>query len=346
MALREAILDEAKKHLRYIRTSGEHNIGGPCPFHKSGEERRPSFYINLNNGLFYCHSCGVKGTFAQFLKLLGASAAKIDLILELSREERPKQPAKITNLKGQFFLKESLLGVFDFCPTRLVNDGFDPKLLRKLDVGFDKEAMRITFPIRDMFGNLVGISGRTVTDEFPRYKVYKASDLRRFVSPEDAHYINNYDIKNHTFLWNMHNVFPSIFYGKLDTLIVVEGYKACIWLLQQGIDNTVALQGSRMSRAQEATINKTDCKIFILLDNNKAGKEGTLDTGSRLLRLGHEVFVCSYPDELGTGAQPDNLDQDEILASLDAAQPFVQWRQQWNTHQIADYPSLNESMDT
>lgn len=84
MALADVIQESAQKYLRFVKPSGNNNIGGPCPFHKDGQEKTPSFYINLQNGLYFCHACGEKGTFAQFLKAMGESAQKIDLIIELS----------------------------------------------------------------------------------------------------------------------------------------------------------------------------------------------------------------------------------------------------------------------
>ena len=335
MSLCDVVLQAATKHLRFVKPSGNDNIGGPCPFHKGGEEAHPSFFINLNTGLFFCHACGEKGTFPQFLRKLGESAQKIDLALELSKQAEVKKPVKPTDLGGQHFLKESLLGIFDYCPIGLVKDGFDEDLLHKLDVGFDKEYERITFPIRNVYGRLVGFNGRSVTGEFPRYKVYKKQDLLRFADTSDSESVaqyKDYDIKNHHFLWNMHNVYPLLFYGKLDTLIIVEGYKACIWLLQQGLDNTVALQGSRMSAVQEATVYKCSKNVFMFLDNNKAGKEGTLDTGKRLVCKGFNVWVCSYPEEMEESAQPDNLTKEELIASLDAALPFNKWRNRYGIH--------------
>ena len=329
MALSDVILEAAQKHLRFIKPSGNFNIGGPCPFHKSGQEKTPSFYINLQNGLYYCHACGEKGTFAQFLKAMGESVAKIDLILQLSREAKAKAPPRTVDFSGQHFLKESLLGIFDYCPIKLVDDGFDEALLQKMDIGFDKEYERITFPIRDIYGNLVGISGRTVTNAFPRYKVYKKEDLMRFASddPIERSKYEQYEIKNHQFLWNMHNVYPKLFYTDLDTVILVEGYKACLWMLQNGFDNTVALQGSRMSPIQEAALTKHDGWVIIFLDNNKAGKEGSADTGDRLLARGQRVLVCSYPDEYEDNAQPDNLNKDEIQNCLDTALPTNVWKE-------------------
>lgn len=329
MAMSDVVLEAAQKYLRFIKPSGNLNIGGPCPFHKSGMEKTPSFYINLNNGLYYCHACGEKGTFAQFLKAMGESSAKVDLILQLSREARIKAPPKTYDLHGKHFLKESLLGVFDYCPIKLVEDGFDEALLQKMDIGFDKEYERITFPIRDTYGDLVGISGRTVTGAFPRYKVYKKEDLIRFASDdpiERAKYAQ-YEIKNHHFLWNMCNVYPKLFYTDLDAVILVEGYKACLWMLQQGFDNTVALQGSRMSIVQEATLAKHDGWVIIFLDNNKAGKEGSADAGDRLIARGQRVLVCNYPEEYEDNAQPDNLNKIEIQTVLDTALPLNVWKE-------------------
>jgi DNA primase len=327
--MRDIIYREAERRLRYIKMSGPDNVGGPCPFHKGGMEKNPSFYINLSTGLFYCHSCKIKGTFVQFLKLFNAPRTLIDTILELGkREPKYKKRVKLNSGIGEHVLNESLLGVFQFCPTDLVNEGFDAKLLQKLEVGFDKEEMRIIFPIRDLHGNLVGLSGRTVINVYPRYKVYKSPDILKY-APDDPEVIaryKEYDIKNHNYLWNLHNVYPSAFFGDLDTVIIVEGYKACIWMLQQGFENVVALQGSSLTQAQGQLLGRLGVTIILFLDNNQAGKEGTYTTGWWLRRNGHRVLAVTYPDWCDESAQPDNLEQPDILGVLDAAEDWHHWR--------------------
>lgn len=324
------VLDIAQKFLRFVRSSGSNNVGGPCPFHKGGKEAHPSFYINVETGLWFCHSCKRKGTLLQFLQQVRAPATQIDHIMQTVQLKPAKDPLKDKDPgRGEHFINESLLGVFQYCPTDLVKEGFEKRLLAELEIGFDRQEMRITFPIRDLYGNLVGISGRTVVNEEPRYKVYKAADLVQY-APDDpiakARY-ERYEIKNHNFLWNMHNVFPEIFYGDQGELIVVEGYKACLWLLQQGWANTVALQGSRMSRAQEMTLSRLSAVIYLFLDHDPAGLEGTLDTGCRLVDRGLVVRVCVYPEHYeDEKVQPDNLSREVIQSVLDAAPDFRVWR--------------------
>ena len=338
--MRDVVFNAAQRFLRFVKMSGPNNIGGPCPFHKEGQERNPSFYLNLTNGLFYCHTCHVKGTFIQFLKRMGSAPEAIDAAMELAARQPKKRfdPVKEDVGRGQHLLNEALLGVFQYCPTDLVNEGFDKAVLQRLEIGFDKREMRITFPLRDLYGNLIGISGRTVIEDDERYKVYKSKDFLQYApdDPEVEARYRAYDIKNHHFMWNMHNVYPEAFYGELDTVVVVEGYKACIWLIQQGIENVVALQGSRMTRAQERVLSRLGATIVLFLDNNKAGKEGTHDSGRRLRKRGLKVIVPSYPDGCEASAQPDNLTQPEILGVFDAAEDWHFWRQRSCNHIQAD----------
>jgi DNA primase len=40
---------------------------GLCPFH---QERTPSFMVNEDKGVFYCHSCHVGGDVIKFVELI------------------------------------------------------------------------------------------------------------------------------------------------------------------------------------------------------------------------------------------------------------------------------------
>lgn len=331
--MRDLVYDTLSRYLRYVKVSGPNNVGGPCPFHKGGMEKRPSFYMNVRNGLFYCHSCHISGGFATFLRLVGMRRQQIDSILKNVKFESPAEAERkrfredVSRTPHR--LNEALLGVFQYCPTDLIKSGFDRNLLEDMEIGFDRDQMRITFPIRDLHGDLAGISGRTVIDSYPRYKVYKSDDILPYASddPEVVARYMRYEIKSHNYLWNMHRLYPKLFFGDgLDTLVIVEGYKACLWLIQNGVDNTVAIQGSRMSWAQERILSRFDCTFILFLDNNDAGKIGTSDMGNRLARHGARVLCCVYPDDCDENTQPDDLDKETIYDVLDHATTLRQWR--------------------
>jgi DNA primase len=309
--------------------SGSDFIGGPCPFHKGGQERKPSFYMSLDTGYYFCHACKVKGTFVQFLRIMGAPRQLIDHVFD-TLKNRPQWKSKPVEAGfNDIPLRESLLGILDYCPVNLVKAGFNKALLQKLDIGFDREDQRITFPIRDLHGRLVGIAGRTTCDAYPRYKIYKESDIVRLAgNTKDAKTeYAGYNIGSHNFLWNAHNVYPIALAEKqIATLIIVEGYKACIWLMQNGHENVVALQGSYLSKQQETLISRLRTKVVLFLDKNEAGVIGTLDAGWRLIKTGMEVYCCEYPPNTDEHAQPDSLNQPELNETIQSAKDWTRWR--------------------
>lgn len=201
-------------------------------------------------------------------------------------------------------LPESLLGVYDWRPDGLVDQGFETKVLRELEIGYDNGKDRIIFPIRDLYGNLVGLMGRaTVHGDHPRYLLYRGrriNDEGKLVTsdfgPEFDEQFPAYKIEeSHKYLWNAHRVYP-LMLSKAAPLIVVEGFKACIWLIQLGFWNTVALMGSGMSIEQHDMISRMSGRgIWLFLDNDDSGIKGTLRIGRWLRRTTSDLWVIPYP---------------------------------------------------
>ncbi|MCK4306540.1 MAG: hypothetical protein KAY24_20020 [Candidatus Eisenbacteria sp.] len=310
-------------------TSDGKNINGACPFHHETSEG--AFYMSTESGVFICHACLAKGSLLTFLKEVGASPGYRRSIMDQVGDELCRRVASHDRFQFQkdpfkkhMPLKESLLGIFSFCPTALVSAGFDPKILEEYEVGFDKKHMRITFPIRNHLGVLMGISGRDVDySGGPRYKLYKAKDLKAF----SADY-SSYDIEKKNFLWNSHNVYHAAFHEDLDHIFVVEGFKAALWLIQHGAWNTVALMGTYLSAMQQRLLQRLGVDIILLLDHNSSGKEGTYQAGMRL-RSSHSVLVGAYPSEAEDGDQPDDLVEEELITTLRNPIAFQQWRTQY-----------------
>ena len=335
MSTKGPIYDLVTPHLNKIKSSGPRNIMALCPFH---DDQKPSFAINVENGLWICHGCGLRGGLVSFLRGVGHSRSRVDTLIEplreLLEEHRKKQERafKYRFTAGNPFrstvtLPEATLGMFDFKPTSLVNKYYDPKLLRQLEIGYDRNKDRITFPIRDIYGTLVGVSGRaTRKGDEPRYKVYRGAtkglpgDFGEFFDLEYP----GYEIKSHEFLWNGQNVYPLAVHSKNSSsiqLIVVEGFKACIWLIQNGWPNTVALMGSSISTTQADTIRRITDQIILFLDNDKAGREATYKIGKWLSRSLNVQVV--QPDQFFR--QPDYLSREGLDEVISKRMRFERW---------------------
>ena len=324
----DEVLLVARKHLHRIKKSGSNNIMAACPFHKKSdgsEEKTPSFAMSLTNGLFFCHACGEKGNLQKFLRLFGYDSARVQneyapLLEELSKNIAPPVDPLNPGVVHLDPLPSGLLGLFDYCPLKLVDQGFSEETLARFEIGFDRDHLRITYPLRDLSGQLVGISGRTVTGEHPRYKIYDAEYKTWDLAPR-------YNWNKRTILWNAHTVYPGLFFNPLGgEIVLVEGFNACMWVHQSGITDTVALLGTYMSQEQQWMLERMGATVYIFLDNNDAGLMGVDNIASKLVRS-LPVKVMCYPPRLlnDETAQPDNLTSEEVLEAKSNAINYSEW---------------------
>lgn len=315
---------------------GTKNMTGCCPLHK---DRDPSFSINIHTGLWICGGCKERGNLPTLLKKLGQSSRAIDISLEPIKSQLKKETKRRLRKRrdafwkkdpymGEFILKESVLGVYHYCPNDLVHKGFDRDLLFDLGIGYDLEKDRIIFPIRDLYGNLVGVSGRaTRSGDQPRYKIYKRSSkdvIGDFGEEFDRQY-PGYDITGRRYIWNADRAYAGILHDEdgSDDLIIVEGFKACIWMIQNGWENTVCLMGSNLSMEQYLVIGVLARRtITLLFDNDPAGRKASKEVGDRIRRLGH-VYVADLPE---WAHQPDDLNELGLKEIIDRKERHHIWK--------------------
>lgn len=176
----------------------------------------------------------------------------------------------------------------------------------------DTVHQRITFPLRDLEGVLVGISGRDYTNTSPaKYKVYDHYEYIRLGYPiHDTH-------RSHL-LWNGHAVFPLLFHRKMP-IIVVEGFKACMKVMQAGFHNVVAILGNKVSDRQRWQLERMGTEVWLWLDNNWPGLSGQV---SSAMKFGAPVRIVEYPD---AREQPSDLSSEEIQLALSRVRDFTRW---------------------
>jgi DNA primase len=215
--------------------------------------------------------------------------------------------------RTQFILDEDILDEWRLAPKDLLEAGFRKQTLRHFEVGFDYQNLRITYPIRNIFGELVGVSGRTVADQEPRYKLYRQELTEAAGVPDD------YELDKRGLLWHGHVIWP-VLYKIPEPVIITEGFKAAMWVWQAGIHNVVALIGSYLTDLHANLFSVVQSPVFLFLDNNEAGKIGTWKAIQQL--NANELYVANYPD---LREQPDDLEPKEVQEALRSAQSYATW---------------------
>ncbi len=197
----EILLDLAPQ-LRETMKPGPGYIMVCCPFH---QEKTPSLAISLEIPCWFCHGCKTSGHIAQLLKWAGLSPSAINTLLpkrdpnETAGRRKPhnKVAAKMLYgkdpFRGEFILDETILDQYRLAPMKLVESGYEMETLRHFEVGFDTRNLNITFPLRNVYGELVGISGRTVIDgDGGRYHLY----VRELKERPDIQIPDNYSMES------------------------------------------------------------------------------------------------------------------------------------------------------
>lgn len=339
----------AGEHLKGSRDGGEF-IYAECPFHdtKSGTP----FYINTTKGTYGCFTCGARGPNLQaFLKQMGLkTGAAIRGVLEIAEEEaRKKAPierAKRKKLARKAFRGTSvlpasdLLPIFDNEPLDLVEEGFDPGILAEHHIGYDRDRKKITFPVFDIEGSLIGLSGRREDTAIgPKYKFYDGWHINGDgvrVPGELGNWFPTYssdNIRDH--LWRGQIVYPKVFSGQWTQIILVEGFKAALWLVQNGYLNTMAIMGSHMSFQQERIVRRLSAETFVFLDANSAGREGSEDICNRLGSATFPVYEVDYEavdvddEDVREKLQPSDLNEEAIDEALRSATLRTRLRRQF-----------------
>lgn len=340
-----------------FKKSGDNNLLTRCPFHKEGQEKRPSFSINTQKGVYHCFTGGCpagSGTIKKLLELLNVPSAKIQEHVTaiqpfIEQSQRKHALERISAFsyndpfRAEFPLTPAIQGAYDFCPTYLLEKGYSQQLLHEMEVGYDIKNNRIMYPIHDMYGSLAGYSGgaTALTTEYvwQKYRVYsgRVQDSSGKWHPGDygewfdEWFLKEYNVpsseyrvRNHHYLWNFHRVWDRRCTSpeSVPTIYVVEGFKACLWMIQSGFQNTVALMGSYISERQHQLLQRTGCEIVLCLDNDKAGRAATTKCGKQLFPSVYgRLSVLKYPDS-DDNTQPDDYESDYLRTLVESKVKF------------------------
>lgn len=157
---------------------------------------------------------------------------------------------------------------------------------------YDRLRDRITFPIRDSRGRVVGFGGRVLGDDKPKYLnspetpvFHKGRELYGLFEARQA---------------NRH----------LTDILVVEGYMDVIALAQQGITNAVATLGTATTEDHLKRLFRIVNQVVFCFDGDNAGRKAAwraLENALLVMTDGRQVRFMFLPD----GEDPDSLVRSE-----------------------------------
>ncbi|MCD9073087.1 DNA primase [Staphylococcus epidermidis] len=165
---------------------------------------------------------------------------------------------------------------------------------------FDRFRNRIMFPLKNGQGRIVGYSGRTYTNQEPKY----------LNSPETPIF------QKRRILYNLNKARK--FIRKQDEIILLEGFMDVIKSDYAGLKQVVASMGTQLSQEHITFLQKLTQNVTLMFDGDYAGKEATIKTGQALLIQGLNVFVVQLPS---------GMDPDDYIRKYDNEQ-FIKFVQQ------------------
>jgi len=329
---------------------------GLCPFHG---EKSPSFSVNAEKGVYYCFGCQVSGDVIDFVREIEGLdfassveflAAKTGIPLRYTdhnegrRRNRRKEHAEIVQ-KAVDFYHQRLLEDPAARPARdyLRSRGYGGEVARQFQIGwapddwsllsralglsdddlkatglgginkrggqYDFFRARIVFPIFDAQGNPLGFGGRKLPDgEGPKYK--NTSDAAEYYSKSDV-------------LYGLH--WAKAEAGRLNELVVCEGYTDVIGCHLAGIERAVATCGTALTPSHARLIGRFAKRVVLAFDADGAGQAAAERVYAWEEEFGLQFAVAALPE----GADPGDLagsDPDVLQRAVTNARPFLEFR--------------------
>lgn len=324
------------------------NHSGLCPFH---QEKSPSFTVSGDKQFYHCFGCGANGNALRFLMEYDkmrfpeavehlASRLGMDVPREgaddpraQARERKRKEAVNLLELAGSFFRERLKMPEASQARAYLEGRGLSAEVQQLFGVGYAPDAWdglkrhlgersiadatqveygllvqhedsgrtydrfrdRVVFPIRDLRGRTLGFGGRVLGDAKPKY----------LNSPETPVFHKGRE------LYGLYEARQAL--GRLERLLIVEGYMDVLALAQSGIHNVVATLGTATTEDHLNRLFRLVPDVVFCFDGDRAGRQAAvkaMDTVLPLMIDGRQARFLFLPE----GEDPDSLVRSEGAA--------------------------------
>ncbi len=320
-----------------LKPSGS-TFKGRCPFH---DEKTPSFMIQRGDSHYHCFGCGAHGDAIAFLmnymkmsfiEAIESLADRFQVPLEEVAADKQSFGPKKSDMKealrtamefyhyyllhtdeGHAGLKYLYKRGLDLDFIRLFKVGLAPKkgaifakamqhqklrvdvmeeagLVKKLDSGKKRVFFsdRIVFPILDYAGSPIGFSARKMNEETFGPKYINSPETPLFKKSQTLYGLS----------------FSRRRIAKEKRAIIVEGQIDALRLIQEGLNITVAGQGTAFTEEHVKELMQLGVTtVYLAFDGDSAGEQAASKIGHLFQKEGIDVKVVHIPH----GLDPDTF---------------------------------------
>ena len=316
--LREELSNQQGRYILRRTKSLANNYQFSCPFHSEGLENHPSCGMTrevgysrgkvIDPGTVHCFTCGYTSPLPKFIadvlgnvrgELFGMQWLK-QHFLSSSEVLRPEINLFATSKRSakKKFITEDELVKYRWNHPYMYERGLDDNLIELFDVGYDKLSNCLTFPVKNIDGDIVFIYRRSVFKKFHNYGEDDDKTNYLYGAYELLQYQNDFDedLRNRVY--------------------VVESILNCLTLWKYGFP-AVSTMGVGGGNQYELLKKLPQRQLVLALDPDKAGINGQNKIRQKL-KSTKIVSELSYPDyfytdKLDINSNPDELNFDNII---------------------------------
>lgn len=181
------------------------------------------------------------------------------------------------------------------------------------DKFYERFAFRLTFPIYNLDGAVIGFSGRLIPSLWPG-----PGDAPKYLNSPETLVFQKGDS-----LFGLYQARPAI--RKDRTAVLVEGNFDVLAAFACGIENAVAPLGTALTGHQVRTLKRFANRVVILFDADDAGRKAARRAVGLLVEAGLEGHVAALPP----GEDPDSLrrsaGREALVSAVRQARPMISW---------------------
>jgi DNA primase len=123
---------------------------------------------------------------------------------------------------------------------------------KEFGIGFDLYSNRITYPVHNKFGDLIGVKGRIVGEDNLEAGIQK--------------YIYLIPCDKSIELFNLHRAMK--FIKEKNEVLVFESAKSVMLAYQYSYKNAISIEGNEISKQQAILLKELNCKIVLCFDKD------------------------------------------------------------------------------